>query len=538
MAVIQISKIQVRRGLQEHLPQLASAELGWSIDERRLFIGNGELSEGAPSVGNTEILTQYSDILNVVETYYFIGDESGYTSQTAGPSAVSPITRTLQHKLDERVSVRDFGAVGDGSTDDTDAIQRALDEVYPTSEYSSTEDNVAVRRNLYFPAGIYIISDELSIPIYAKLTGDGIDATIIKQTSASPRSLLTFRDSSEQVNPYVGDGGADFPSYVDITSMTLQNNTDNDVVLLDSAFSITFSKVKFKGSQTSPLTAGTSKALVKLISEASASYNISFDRCIFTNASYGILASGNIYGVSVIDSRFYTLFQAIKTYTDGTSSPKSLKVTNSIFDQIANTAVTSSDVSSMSSAFNYYKSVGFGNASVIVSAVPTAPVVYYENPNNYSIGDLFERTEVEATVFPRIKTTGTFGANASSLNASGSLKYTPGATDIISASSTLANTSLTLYSVNTTNAFVDYSITRGSNVRSGTMRVALTSTGSCYFEDDYIEYPASTQYSYGVNSSTGTELVFNTFGSNVILQANTSASGGNVTLKYNVRRFS
>jgi Major tropism determinant N-terminal domain len=62
MAVIQISKIQVRRGYGEDLPQLASGELGWSIDERRLFIGNGTLSEGAPEIGNTEILTIYSPI--------------------------------------------------------------------------------------------------------------------------------------------------------------------------------------------------------------------------------------------------------------------------------------------------------------------------------------------------------------------------------------------------------------------------------------------------------------------------------------------
>lgn len=58
MAVIQISKIQVRRGLQENLPQLASGELGWSIDERRLYIGNGTLAEGAPEIGVTEILTE------------------------------------------------------------------------------------------------------------------------------------------------------------------------------------------------------------------------------------------------------------------------------------------------------------------------------------------------------------------------------------------------------------------------------------------------------------------------------------------------
>jgi hypothetical protein len=39
---------------------LASGELGWSIDTRRLYIGNGTLDEGAPTLGRTEILTEVS----------------------------------------------------------------------------------------------------------------------------------------------------------------------------------------------------------------------------------------------------------------------------------------------------------------------------------------------------------------------------------------------------------------------------------------------------------------------------------------------
>lgn len=60
MAVVQISRIQLRRGLQQDLPQLATAEMAWSIDTRQLYIGNGTLSEGAPTTGVTEILTAYS----------------------------------------------------------------------------------------------------------------------------------------------------------------------------------------------------------------------------------------------------------------------------------------------------------------------------------------------------------------------------------------------------------------------------------------------------------------------------------------------
>ena len=33
------------------------------MDERRLFIGNGTLEEGAPVIGNTEILTEFSELI-------------------------------------------------------------------------------------------------------------------------------------------------------------------------------------------------------------------------------------------------------------------------------------------------------------------------------------------------------------------------------------------------------------------------------------------------------------------------------------------
>src|SRR6056300_1336221 len=113
MAIVQVSRITHRKGLSENLPQLAGAEFGWVIDERKLFIGNGTIAEGAPAVGNTEILTQYSDILNIADTYTYKGNDAGYTVVT-GSTSGDPVTRTLQSKLDDFASVRDFGAVGDG----------------------------------------------------------------------------------------------------------------------------------------------------------------------------------------------------------------------------------------------------------------------------------------------------------------------------------------------------------------------------------------------------------------------------------------
>ena len=62
MAIVQVSRITNRKGLAENVPQLAGAELGWATDTRQLFIGNGTLQDGAPEIGNTEVLTEYSDV--------------------------------------------------------------------------------------------------------------------------------------------------------------------------------------------------------------------------------------------------------------------------------------------------------------------------------------------------------------------------------------------------------------------------------------------------------------------------------------------
>ena len=87
MAIVQISQIKNRRGLAEDLPQLSSAELGWSIDTQELYIGNGTLDEGAPEVGNTRILTEndlpYGN--SSVLTNDTTGNISGLVFSTAYP---------------------------------------------------------------------------------------------------------------------------------------------------------------------------------------------------------------------------------------------------------------------------------------------------------------------------------------------------------------------------------------------------------------------------------------------------------------------
>ena len=156
MAVVQISRIQHRRGKFTDLPQLAAGEIGFAVDEQRLFIGNGPIAEGAPKVGNTEILTSGSNLFDLLTDYTYKGNTATPVTTGAGGTKIK---RTFQQKLDDLASVKDFGAVGNGTTDDTAAVNRAIQNLV-TSDLTAD-----ARRTLYFPAGTYkITGDEVKLP--------------------------------------------------------------------------------------------------------------------------------------------------------------------------------------------------------------------------------------------------------------------------------------------------------------------------------------------------------------------------------------
>ena len=268
MAIVQISKIQHRRGLKENLPNLGSAELAWALDTRQLYIGNGTLQEGAPSIGNTEILTQYSNFLAIEGAYTYKGLAAGYVVQT-GPAG-SPVSQTLQTWMDQWASVKDFGAVGDGVTDDSEAINRALYQLY------CRDTNEEVRRALFFPAGVYYTSETIIIPPYARLVGEGSNSSVIKlhvSGDLSSQSAYCARtvDNAQQTGCNILSGAATIgPGYVEISSLgfAVDSTAVTDVFLVEDATFCTFTDSSFTGPLTDLTTASDDIAGVRFSSSA------------------------------------------------------------------------------------------------------------------------------------------------------------------------------------------------------------------------------------------------------------------------------
>jgi hypothetical protein len=197
MAVVQISRIQVRRGKENSgsgLPQLASGEMAWSVDAQNLWIGNGSVAEGAPFVGNTKILTQndLSSNGNILDLISYQYKKNDYTIVTGTQGANYPYIRGLQSKLDEiQTSVRDFGALGDGVTDDTAAIQLAINQLFLNNLNLSSYSG---RITLKFPPGNYIISATIYVPSFTSIEGSGKNKTVIQfnNTKSTPGPVFQF----------------------------------------------------------------------------------------------------------------------------------------------------------------------------------------------------------------------------------------------------------------------------------------------------------------------------------------------------------
>lgn len=110
--------------------------------------------------------------------------------------ASGPPGRTVQAKLRDVVSVKDFGAVGDGTTDDTTALRAAIAYCESATSWGG--------RALYIPGGRYLISGALTLSKeFITIFGDGAWESRIYAVGLSTSALTTA--SMQYLRPFLHD---------------------------------------------------------------------------------------------------------------------------------------------------------------------------------------------------------------------------------------------------------------------------------------------------------------------------------------------
>lgn len=161
-------------------------------------IANASTAQGTANSATTNINTFKTDVADVADAAKGAGlmgfsSALGYAAGTVGKwlkdlttsagagligfiqSGTGAVLRTLQAKMRDTVSVMDFGATGDGVTNDRAAIQAAIDAMVALGG-----------GEVFFPRGVYQINAELTITQKnIRLRGTGRGSSIIRTTAAA-----------------------------------------------------------------------------------------------------------------------------------------------------------------------------------------------------------------------------------------------------------------------------------------------------------------------------------------------------------------
>jgi hypothetical protein len=330
MSITTIARIQHRRGLKTDLPEnLEEGELGWCMDTQELFIGNTP-AEG----GNTQVLTANVSLINQIRYQYM---STTKVSAITGATANQPTVRSLQDQLDDAwVNVRAYGAQGDGITDDTAAIQRAINDSY-LKQVSNTEHVNQSRKAIWFPAGAYMISDSLKLPPGVHMVGENVAHTQIRLSQAAVvNQMIQLQDGAGQTHANLGGNGAQLPSHIHVENIWFQCDAACDVVVLHRCDHVHFENCRIQGAWQRGTSALSPTVGVKIATLGSAVFtgNCVFTRCEIRNVTWAYYCEDPVQNVQFQSCVFTQLFKGVVTDTGAQSGPSYTRVSSCTFDGV------------------------------------------------------------------------------------------------------------------------------------------------------------------------------------------------------------
>lgn len=181
-------------------------------------------------IGSTSGMTADQLIDAIFKAYYDIIESLAETGSITGaiPVVATGTTepRPLKDRFADIINVKDFGAKGDGVTDDTASIQAALNAASVFRGDILENAMNYVQNCVFFPSGIYIISDTLFVGEGTTVFGASQSSSIIKATHSGIAIQCGNTDRYySQINiirlSIVGDFSGDVSSYDFITNTTV-----------------------------------------------------------------------------------------------------------------------------------------------------------------------------------------------------------------------------------------------------------------------------------------------------------------------------
>lgn len=528
MAIVEISRIQIRRGQQNITgePTLSPGEFGWAQDTENLWIGK-RVNEGAPDDNNTRILTENDFTALVALVTTGTGDSvyqyGGIVPGTTGPF-LNTIQRTIKSKLDDFVSFLDFYNINT-STSAHANLQNAVYALY--QDILSTNAPFA-RQTLRIPAGYYNFDQPVLIPPYATIVGDGADKTIL--VSSQGDSIFQFCDTENNTISDINFGDNSRPQNIYVEGITFQYSstlTDltqsfSPLLRADAAEDSYIGNCKFTGLYEVGNSANDGYAGIEIRSDGNAivSQDLVIDNCVFDGVANGIVSNYDIADTLIVNGRFKDLKRGIifsvstNTVEYVAVGPVRTRVTYNKFENIFEEAFLVGDAYGESiltnhvSAFNTFRDIGLTSTGTFTTAV-----INYKTLGNVSTNDYFDRLDDVRVDSNSYFSTGSWMVSGSSYIDSEQVYKSS-----LIPSSTTTFTILP-FSNPTTQARVDYNISMSGFSREGYFIVNasnITSGAQALVTDNY--------------SYTGDNPATNNLG--IVFSANLNTTNQVIELKY------
>jgi hypothetical protein len=158
----------------------------------QVYIGGVYQQRSTYTIGGTTLTFSSAPVAGTdnIEFVNFLTSNIGATSAdlvTYTPSGTSAVARSAASKFGDVVSVKDFGAIGDGVADDTASIQAAVN----------------ASAQVYFPAGTYKCNSFVTLDTNSNLFGAGREATRIIRNDVVTASTGVFYADSGSASNYV-----------------------------------------------------------------------------------------------------------------------------------------------------------------------------------------------------------------------------------------------------------------------------------------------------------------------------------------------
>jgi hypothetical protein len=528
MAVIEIAKIQVRRGLENvtGVPTLAPGEFGWAQDTQNLYIGRS-VQEGANSTGNTRLLTD-RDLNNIFELLNYGADSQAHDAQASyryrpdlpygvTTGSFASTTTTIGKKLDNFLSLTDFVGPEDffaSGEDITLLLGKAIKSIY------QNDASLSAIHSLLIPAGVYTVAGPIDLPPNVSIHGDGVDITTLISVSTDQPMFRTVDALGGNYNTGM-QTGENISSNVELSRMTLaySSSTINNAPLLSldnskEAFldNVKFTTIGINLSTTTSVTSGTG-LLIRgggtgggVDPATAVSIGTRIENCIFENMARGVIGEDYVLQPIVVHSTFENLYEGVRLNSSalGKPVPQAMVLSNNLFRFIYSSAInvtTSSFVSNLISTNNAYYYVGnYGTTPDDIVDTLVAPVLNFDSPGNVSVNDYFHRSTL-------------YAENPALLDyynplANGYVKIINNSTRIFSiqGDGTPTNSNLQVFRIPLTDGdqagVMEYQLYNDYMSRSGRLNISISEDGYASISDQY-NYSETT-------TDEATKLIFST----------------------------